>query len=93
MFRPFVASTVSRGTQLEGANRLLDQLLPHVNQHEIHGPPPCPGLLNLSAFARTLVSAFEYDTTNNRFTVANPRPASYQFPRQWSLPIPHGKTA
>jgi hypothetical protein len=22
--------------ELEGANRLLDQLLPHVNQHEIH---------------------------------------------------------
>jgi hypothetical protein len=58
--------------ELEGANRLLDQLLPHVNQHEIHrerGTPP---------------HAAKTQTLAEKRSVLRPAPACPWWPFVWS---------
>jgi hypothetical protein len=58
--------------ELEGANRLLDQLLPHVNQHEIHRELGC-----------TPAAARQQARTEKR-SVLRPVPACPWWPFVWS---------
>lgn len=58
--------------ELEGANRLLDQLLPHVNQHEIH-----------RELRTTPHQARQKALTENR-SVLRPAPACPWWPFVWS---------
>lgn len=62
-----------RIVELEGANRLLDQLLPHVNQHEIH-----------RELGTTPAAARQQARTENR-SVMRPVPACPWWPFVWSL--------
>jgi hypothetical protein len=59
--------------ELDGANRLLDQLLPHVNQHEIH-----------RELGTTPHTARQQAQTENR-SVLRPAPACPWWPFVWSL--------
>ena len=58
--------------ELEGANRLLDQLLPHVNQHEIH-----------RELGTTPAAARHQARTENR-SVLRPVPNCPWWPFVWS---------
>ena len=58
--------------ELEGANRLLDQLLPHVNQHEIH-----------RELGTTPAAARDQARTENR-SVLRPVPNCPWWPFVWS---------
>lgn len=58
--------------QLEGANRLIDQLLPHVNQHEIH-----------RELGTTPAAARQQARTQNR-SVLRPVPLCPWWPFVWS---------
>ena len=60
--------------ELEGANRLLDQLLPHVNQHEIH-----------RELGATPHAARQQAWAENR-SVLRPAPACAWWPYVWSQP-------
>jgi len=59
--------------ELEGANRLLDQLLPHVNQHEIHRE------------LGTTPAAARQQARTEKHSVLRPVPACPWWPFVWSL--------